>query len=69
MTYDQDWIKDWPGINFVSFFDEDFEEVYKRHKHDLAAVIIDTVNWYKGINEIKNIAMIVRCIFIPHMRV
>jgi len=54
MTDDQDWIKDWPAINFVSFFDEDFESVYKAHKNDLAAVIVDTVNWYKGIDEIKD---------------
>lgn len=54
MTYDQDWIKDWPDVKFVSFFDENFEEVYKRHRYDLAAVIIDTVNWYKGIDEIQD---------------
>jgi adenosylmethionine-8-amino-7-oxononanoate aminotransferase len=54
MTDDQEWIKDWPAINFVDFFDEDFESVYKRHKDELAGILIDTVNWYKGISEISD---------------
>ena len=54
MTDDQEWIKDWPNVNFVDFFDEDFENVYKRHKEDLAGILIDTVNWYKGIVEISD---------------
>ena len=54
MTDDQEWIKDWPNINFVHFFDEDFDDIYKRHKDDLAGILIDTVNWYKGITEISD---------------
>lgn len=54
MTDDQEWIKDWPSINFVDFFDEDFDTVYQRHKNDLAGIIIDTVNWYQGISVISD---------------
>lgn len=55
MTYDQDWIiGNWPAIDFVDFFDEDFDSIYARHKENLAGIIIDTVNWYNGISEISD---------------
>lgn len=55
MTYDQDWIVgNWPGIDFVDFFDEDFDSVYSRYKDRLAGIVIDTVNWYNGISEISD---------------
>src|SRR6056300_143268 len=55
MTYDQDWIVgNWPTIDFVDFFDEDFDNVYSRYKDTLAGIVIDTVNWYNGITEISD---------------
>ena len=48
------WTKHIPDVNYVDFYDKDFNDVYEKHKEDVAGVIVDTVSWFNGINKIRN---------------
>lgn len=55
MTDDTDWIVgNWPNIDFVDFFDDNFDRVFEKHKDTVAGIMLDTVNWYNGINEVSD---------------
>jgi adenosylmethionine-8-amino-7-oxononanoate aminotransferase len=55
MTDDQDWILgNWPHIDFVDFFDDNFDAMFTKHKDTLAGIMLDTVNWYNGISEVSD---------------
>ena len=48
------WTKHIPDVNYVDFYDNDFNDVYEKHKDDVAGVIVDTVSWFDGINKIDD---------------
>lgn len=54
MTDDQRWSYDFPDIEYVDFYDDNFEEIVNTYKDRIGAVIVDTVSWYNGIDSITD---------------
>ena len=65
------WTKHIPDVNYVDFYDKDFNDVYEKHKEDVAGVIVDTVSWFNGINKIddETIKLLKRMQYLDHVPV
>lgn len=54
LTDDQRWSYDFPDVEYVDFYDDNFEDVVNTYKDRIGAVIVDTVSWYNGIDSITD---------------
>lgn len=54
MTNDQSWVKHLPDIEYVDFYDNNFNDIVEKYKDQISAVIIDTVSWFNGVDEISD---------------
>ena len=54
LTNDQRWSFDFPNVEYVDFYDDNFEEVVNTYKDRICAVIVDTVSWHTGIDSITD---------------
>ena len=48
------WSSHLPTVEFVDFYDNDFDNVLEKHKGNICAVLCDTVSWFNGVDEMSD---------------